>query len=356
MKIYFDISTLNPDKVTGVGVYMLELMHFLNRDAKIVLHPVVKLSRMKKRKTLSHFLKQSVGLIYSPISILKSPNTVFHGPDFKLNQKGVNPQVVTIHDMVVFEKQYNAPAFYHRGIADMTKVLSSGYLNAVIVNSEFTKQQVLKFFPELSNKIFVTYLGGQRLPSPCLTTGEVVLKKPYIFYLGTLEKRKNILGLIKTFEILKERFNIPHQLVLAGGKGFEYEPIEEALANSRFKDSITHLSYVPDSRVASLYMAADLFFFPSHYEGFGIPVLEAMALGCPVVTSSHSAMSEICADAALYADSQDCEGFAEVIMKILNDSDLRGSLRQKGLERAKLFTWERCAQETLKVYQSLLKP
>lgn len=350
MRLYFDVSTLNPQKVTGVGVYMLQLLRHFKAHPDVELWPVLKLSRLKNKSAI----ESTLGLSCRPLlpwTLFPGAESVFHGPDFKLNTWGPFPRIVTVHDMVVFEEKYNRPDFYLKGIREMTRVLTAPGLDAVIVNSEFTKKEVLRFFPHLSERIYVTHLGCNRAQET--VTHSLDLPEKYVLYLGTLEKRKNVSGVLKAFEILKSQ-GAPEKLVLAGGWGFGAEEIQAQMAASAYKSDIIHLSYVPDGKLAELYSRARAFFFPSWYEGFGIPVLEAMALGCPVVTSQGGALQEVCGDAALFADPADPENMAQVLKQVLSQPELREKMQKQGRERAAQFTWERCAEKTLQVYRQVL--
>ncbi|MGZ3770146.1 MAG: glycosyltransferase family 4 protein [Bdellovibrio sp.] len=354
MKIFFDVSTLNPQKITGVGVYMLQLLRHFNLQNDVTVIPSVKLSRFKNKQKIETLLPQYKCKTFLPFKLFSEAGSLYHGPDFKLNIKGPLKRVVTIHDMVVFEEQYNKPEFYKKGIHEMTKVLNSS-LDAVIVNSEFTKSQVLRFFPQLKNKIHVTYLGCDRnkFVSSNRVSQNINLPQKYILFLGTLEKRKNVLGVIRAFEILKSRgFN--QKLVLAGAWGFGSDEIKMALENSPVKEHIIHLNYVSDNDLPELYQRADVFFFPSWYEGFGIPVLEAMSLGCPVVTSAGGALQEVCGEAAVFTNPANPDAAAQALGQILSDRDLQSLLREKGLVRAQSFTWQKCADETIQVYKKVL--
>ncbi|MGE5087345.1 MAG: glycosyltransferase family 4 protein [Bacillota bacterium] len=347
--VYFDISSLDPKKVTGVGVYMLQLIENLKNNPAIHLVPVLKLSRYKKKKLLEDFLQQEVTLLWPWTGAFKK-NALYHGPDFKVLMGPRMPRLVTIHDMVVFAQKFNAPQFYKRGIKDLTKVLKSN-IEGIIVNSRFTESEVLKHFPELKNKTHVTLLGCDRqYPAPEHLTPSL---GEYILFLGTLEKRKNVLGAIKAFEILcSEGFG--GNLVLAGAWGTGSEEIKSALENSPAKKQIKHLSYVPNNQVEGLFKNAKAFVFPSWYEGFGIPVLEAMSLGCPVVTSTGGVLEEITGGAALHADPSKPESIAKALNTLLQSDSLRDDLIKKGHQQAAQFTWKRCAEETLQVYKNIL--
>ncbi|MFM6930284.1 MAG: glycosyltransferase family 4 protein, partial [Bdellovibrio sp.] len=169
----------------------------------------------------------------------------------------------------------------------------------------------------------------------------------------TLEKRKNVLGAIKAFEILCTQ-GYGGNLVLAGAWGTGSEEIKLALKNSPAQKQIKHLSYVPNNQVEGLFRNAKVLVFPSWYEGFGIPVLEAMSLGCPVVTSQGGVLEEITGEAALHANPDSPEEIAKALASILKSDSLREDLVKKGRHQAAQFTWKRCAEETLQVYRNIL--
>jgi glycosyltransferase involved in cell wall biosynthesis len=178
--------------------------------------------------------------------------------------------------------------------------------------------------------------------------------KPYLLFVSTIEPRKNINAIISAFNFLKQKYKVEHQLVLIGKKGWNYEPIFTAIQNSPCKDEIHHLDYLSNELVALFYSKADVFLYPSHYEGFGLPVLEAMTLGTPVITSNTSSIPEVTGDAAILIDPNDYMQLAEAILQVISDSQLRQNLINKGKIRADLFSWERTAKETLKAYKSII--
>jgi glycosyltransferase involved in cell wall biosynthesis len=180
------------------------------------------------------------------------------------------------------------------------------------------------------------------------------LNQPYLLFVSTIEPRKNLLGLIRAFEELRSHYKIPHNLVLVGRRGWRYEPVFEAIGRSPWREHIYHLNYLSDAALAMFYRKADVFVYPSHYEGFGLPILEAMEFGVPVVTSNTSSLPEVAGDAALYASPQDSEEIAARIFQVLTDADLRHRLMMGGKEQAKRFSWETTARQTLAAYQSLV--
>ncbi len=179
-------------------------------------------------------------------------------------------------------------------------------------------------------------------------------ERPYLLFVSTIEPRKNIANLVEAFNRLKSNHAIEHDLLLVGKKGWHYEPIFEAIARSPWQKSIHHLNYLSDQQVRALYTKADVFVYPSFYEGFGLPVLEAMTLGAPVVTSNVSSLPEVAGDAALYASPHAPEEISEQIWQIIDNPTLRQDLIKRGHAQAAQFSWRRTAEETLNAYRSLL--
>jgi glycosyltransferase involved in cell wall biosynthesis len=163
-----------------------------------------------------------------------------------------------------------------------------------------------------------------------------------------------VVRLIQAFNQLKTDRKIDHQLVLVGQKGWQYQPIFEAIAASPWRHHICHLDYLSDAEVASCYAYADVFAYPSLYEGFGRPVLEAMTLGCPVVTANTSSLPEVAGRAALLVDPLREDELAAALWQVIDDRTLRQSLIDRGHRQAAEFSWTRTAQATLSAYRSLL--
>ena len=159
-------------------------------------------------------------------------------------------------------------------------------------------------------------------------------------------------NLVRAYISLDKGIRKDIKLVLAGFKGWENKEIMALLKEG--KSDVLYLGYLPDKELGELYNLATLFVYPSMYEGFGLPPLEAMACCCPVVASNVASLPEVCGDAALYVDPHDVNSIAEGIHKVLTDDDLRQSLIEKGLERAKLFSWEKSAKEHIKVFEEVL--
>lgn len=175
----------------------------------------------------------------------------------------------------------------------------------------------------------------------------------YILFVGTLQPRKNLVRLIEAFSRLNPK---PYTLIIVGKPGWMYEEIYQAPKKFGVEEKVKFLDYVSDEDLPSLYQNARCFVLPSLYEGFGLPVLEAMSYGCPVVTSNTSSLPEAGGEAAIYVDPESVESIKEGILKVLNFTPrARQDLIKKGYDQVKKFSWEKCARETLKVLEEVVK-
>lgn len=177
------------------------------------------------------------------------------------------------------------------------------------------------------------------------------INKKYILFVGTLQPRKNIVRLIEAFSKIHHQQQL--NLVIVGKKGWMYEEILEAPKQYGIENQIKFLEFVPDEDLSLLYKNALCFVLPSLYEGFGLPVLEAMTQGCPVITSNVSSLPEAGGDAALYVDPEDVDDIAAKMQSLVKDEELRKTLIEKGYKQVKKFSWEKAARETLKVLEEV---
>ena len=224
----------------------------------------------------------------------------------------------------------------------------------IIAVSEFTKREICTLLDVPEEKISVIYNAPAELEADCGRMEPPVIHGPYILFVGTIEPRKNLIRLIKAYTMLREKERIPHKLVLAGGLGWNHDAIQQAAQESKYCDDILFTGYVSIEKKRSLYQYADAFVFPSVYEGFGIPPLEAMSFGCPVVCADAASLPEVAGDAAEYVDPADSEQIAEGIFRVISDREYVRSLIQNGYERVKKFTWEESAQRFVKECKSVL--
>lgn len=278
--------------------------------------------------------------------------------------------VVTIHDLILLKYPSKkattlSPFFFWLKYWAYKKVLRHAIYDSVkiIVPSEFVKKDILANFKVPAEKIAVIYEGvtDHRLR----TTDDGPLNKnltskpfnhltikPYLLYIGVAYPHKNLEGLIEAFKIFCDRYSREYHLVLAGQENYFCKQLNNLLIFQSSNLPIIFTGFIPDSQLPALYQNASLYVFPSFSEGFGLPGLEAMLYGLPVVAANNSCLPEIYGEAAYYFDPHNPEEIAAAINKVLTDKNLQESLRQKGFEQIKKYSWEKMAQETMKIYCS----
>jgi glycosyltransferase involved in cell wall biosynthesis len=230
--------------------------------------------------------------------------------------------------------------------------------DAVIAVSECTKRDAIRFYRIPEEKITVIYEGVNprfRPASPeaiAAVRARYGLPERFILYVGTIEPRKNLTTLLEAFHHLLATYDL--RLVIVGKKGWLYERFFRRLRELGLENRVLFTGYVPDEDLPAIYSAADLFVFPSLYEGFGLPVLEAMACGTPVICSNTSSLPEVAGDAALLVDPTDARALTGAMEQVLTNERLWATLRAKGMERARGFTWEKAAYRTWEVYQQVI--
>lgn len=262
----------------------------------------------------------------------------------------------TLHDLSPFSN----PEFYPPAIRfRLRRGFASSIRRAAIVLcvSEFTRQHMIDQFPFAAGKARVVPHGVDPAFHRMEDHEEVRrrlqrygLREPYVLCLGKLQARKNTLRVLEAFHLFKQQSRLPHKLVMVGRKMWTSSEVSPLIERLRLTSQVVLTGHVVDSDLAFLYNGADALVFPSLFEGFGLPVLEAMACGCPVVTSNVTSLPEVAGSAALLVDPYRVEAIAEGLTTVLTDAALRLDFKQKGLERARQFTWEKTAQQVLKAY------
>jgi glycosyltransferase involved in cell wall biosynthesis len=224
----------------------------------------------------------------------------------------------------------------------------------IITGSYCTKQEIINRLDFDASKIKVIHHGVNHDIFKVYNDIDIDIKLPskFIFCVGSIEPRKNLLGLLKAYNLLDKDMKEKYKLVLAGFKGWENKEIMQLIKQN--EDFIKYLGYISDEELAKVYNLASLFVYPSFYEGFGLPVAEAMACGTPVITSSVSSLPEVGADAVVYVDPNNIEDIKEKMMMVLSDEDLQKQMIQQGLKRAKNFTWEKSAKEHIKIFKEVI--
>lgn len=231
--------------------------------------------------------------------------------------------------------------------------------DAVICVSEATRRDALRLYKLVPSKVHVIPEGVEPRFAPISNhlilqslRARYQLPARFILCVGTIEPRKNLVTLLEAYAALQNEIG-DLRLVIAGGKGWLYESFFERLRALGLEDKITITGYVPDEDLPALINCAEVFAFPSVFEGFGLPPLEAMACGTPVICSNASSLPEVVGEAGLLLEPTNVRAWAEALRRVLSDDTLRADLRQRGLARAAQFTWEQTARRTLEIYQSL---
>lgn len=289
------------------------------------------------------------------------PADIYHGLDFGLPPLiGKVHKVVTVYDLTFLQHPETAvPSL----AAYLNKVVPESVAAADVVAaiSYTTKQALMEHYKTPAEKISVIPCGiapqFQRITDAALleaTQRKFDLKHPLVLSVGTLEPRKNHLGLIKAFYEVQKRAGSSAMLALAGGAGWLYEETQRMVTELKLENKVRFLGRVSELELITLYSLADVFAFPSFFEGFGMPPLEAMACGTPVITSNSSSLPEVAGDAAILVDPHDTNAIADAIMRILEDEPLREELCRKGYIQAQQYTWSKAADKMLAVYQKLM--
>ena len=289
-----------------------------------------------------------------------------HPPDLLFVPAHVLPivhprrSVVTVHDLGYLYYP-EAHRLLDRLYLDLSTRYNARAATHLIADSSATKRDLSERYGVEPAKITVVYPGYDvTVFQPVRDEKAIEVVKAqygiagdYILFVGTLQPRKNLTRLVKTFSLSNIQYPISNiQLVIAGKKGWLYEEIFQQVEKLGLEGRVVFTGYVPEGDLPALLSGARLFVFPSLYEGFGLPVLEAMACGTPVVCSNTSSLPEVAEDAAVLVDPLDVEGLAAAIGRVLGDEELRAKLIERGFEQAREFSWDRCARETLDVLES----
>ncbi len=292
-----------------------------------------------------------------PGRLKKDRIDVFHGLFSRLPFVLPVPGIITVHDL----SGYKMP-LYHKKHTYMTNQMFPLYIkkaSGIIAVSEFTAAELAYSFPEAALKVTVVHEAAHPEYAEISDESELLrvkdkydLPDKFFLFLGTLEPRKNLPKLLSAF--LQAADAIPHSLVLSGAIGWKNDELLSMMKNSAAADRINLTGFVDTADIPALLSQADVFVYPSLYEGFGLPVLEAMACGTAVITSNTSSMPEVAGDAALLVNPQSAEEISNAIRILAVDENRKTVLREKGLKRADEFSWKKAAEETLDVYRRVL--
>lgn len=362
------------DQRTGIGHYTFNILkHLLEVDKKnsydLILFPFLSGGKkffLGKKENLNYrFVKYLPFRLYRKLftlgfglslDLLAGRHDLYFFPNFQSFPVQAGYKVAMIHDLGFI--RFPSFAANQKSIQYLRKVTEESVKGAdrLVVISEFTKKELIDNYEVNPRKIEVIYPGLDREVFSLKRESRSGLKKfgikrPYILFLGMLEPRKNIAGLIKAFAGMPSHKN--YQLVIAGGRGWKFEEIFKVVDKLNLKDDVIFTGYVTDQERPQLLHGASLFVYPSFYEGFGMPVVEAQACGVPVITSNTSSLPEAAGEGAIFIDPNNVGEISSAMQKVLTSKSLREELIKKGLQNAQKYSWEKSARKLLNLFNSL---
>lgn len=374
MKIVVDVSYLQK-KRTGYGHYTTELLNILlkygTENEYILFGASYKLDRDALLKFKSANVRLNIYNIpgsvkrfyynkfrYPEISFFLGDFNIFHSVEPLVPPLKNNKLVLTVHDLA-FKK---FPQYFESHVLRWEKYIARNIesADAIIVQSIQTKNDLVEIFRVEKEKIHLVQLpisvifnNIRNLEFENLIREKYNLYNPFVLFVGTIEPRKNIPSLIKAFEIIKKTNKIELDLVIVGKAGWKCKEIMNLMAKSEFKNEIKYLNYLEEEHLAAIYRMAMVFVYPSFYEGYGVPVLEAMASGVPVITSDTSSLKEIANGSAILVDPYNIEQIYESILKLYYDTSLRDKFSEAGMRRVKFFDAKTAAEKIFNLYNKI---
>jgi glycosyltransferase involved in cell wall biosynthesis len=371
MRVGID-ATAMPLKRTGAGNYTFNLIRALSRvdseNAYVVFAKTQHVRELGVTTPNFTFVPIDLSLRAArllweqarlPMHVRRYRLDVLHSPHYTMPLFCPCRRVVTFHDATFFLypelHQRVKRVFFRRVIA-----WSGRHADQLIAVSESTRRDILARCEIAPSRIHTVHIAASPdlVPSSPSAIADGthrygLVAGRYILFVGVLEPRKNVPRLVEAFGRLASTFP-DLQLAIAGRRGWMYDTLFSLVRELGLEEHVRFLDYVPDDALAALYGGARAFAYPSRYEGFGIPILEAMQCGAPVVTGNMSSLPEIAGDAALLVDPDDTDALASALRRVVTDDDLARSLRQRGFRRASCFSWNRTAEATLAVYRRAL--
>ena len=359
MRIGIDASRAFLKDRTGIEEYSYQVIRHLTQEIKndqVILYlrknQKIDFEIPKNWKTKAigfYYLWTQIGL---SLEMLLHPVDVLFIPAHTVPCIHPKKTIVTVHGLE-YEFCSQAYSFLERMYMRCSIKNSCQWAKTIIAVSKNTKKDLLKLYKVPEEKISVIYEGyadSSKFQIPNFKSNpNDQISKPYLLFIGRLEERKNVVGIIKAFEILKEQYKISHKLILAGKSGFGYEKIKSQMLNVNCSKDIIELGFVNEEEKWKLLKNTDVFIFPTLYEGFGLPILEAQSANVPVVASNNSSIPEVTNGSVLLVNPNNAEEIADAIYKLISDESLRNAIIEKGKKNITRFSWDECAKEIVKI-------
>ncbi|WP_297630159.1 glycosyltransferase family 1 protein [uncultured Clostridium sp.] len=372
MKIGIDGRAAEWYRGTGIGTYTYQLISNLNKidninDYLLFSTDNLDIKNLNENFTLEKVLSNTSTNFWENVkvpNILTSTNIdLYHIPQ---NGVGLSSNIsckktITLHDIIPLRMPETVSDRYLRIFNDeMPKIIDN--CDGIITVSEFSKEDIANEFNYPKDKIFVTHLAAEDIYKPLSkSTCQNIIREKYnidknfILYVGGFSPRKNILGLIEAYSLLSNSLKNSTYLVITGNKGISYERYLNRARELKIEDKVIFTGFIPLDDLPIFYNACETLVYPSFYEGFGLPPLEAMACGVPVIASNRTSLPEVCTDSAILINPSNTQEIAEKITKVLSDSFLKLSMVNCSLRASKKFSFEKTALKTLEAYKAIVK-
>lgn len=371
MKIAIDARGINWYHGTGIGTYTENLLRNLfeidnynnyhiywsGNDYDKFEKDTWKIVMTSKRH--QRFFQQH----YFPKNLQSEAIDLYHIPQNGIGLKEeINcTKVVTIHDLIPYiMPETVGKGYLSKFIREMPTIINNS--EGILTVSEYSKKDILKFFPIDENKIFVTPLAANKQfntldneKCKSLLKSKYNITKPFVLYLGGFSDRKNVHSLIESFSKIYKDLDEEHNLIILGSYRDSSQKLIKLVQDLGMSSKIIFTGFIPENELPIFYNAANIFVYPSLYEGFGLPILESMSCGTPVITSNITSIPEVIGDAGILINPKNLIELQSEMANLLNNESLRNELREKGLKRSKLFTWKKTAKKTLEAYKKIIE-
>lgn len=359
MKLGFEVSSISGGNNTGIARYINNVINNISAEESIDINLLYKISRGKDKLYSSEYLKniKTVSYYNNILPIMKPKFDIIHGLDGYIPNWKNCKKIVTIHDIRVIKfAKDNISSYKYRKRKENLYRKVFKYVDAIITVSQTTKDDIVEYFDLNPNRIVKVHLGiNEKFLSYSEknrnkdSINKYGIKKPYLLYVGAISKQKNTARLVEAF--LTSDFKKDFDLILVGPKSFGHEDTLATIDKYNGTDIVKLLGFVNDNDLINLYLNSIGFVFPTIYEGFGFPVLEAMALGVPVLTSNIGAVNEIDGGYGIKVDPYSIDEIRDGIGKLINFDK---KLSEQMVQHAKKFTWDKTAKTYLKIYKNIL--